>query len=63
MSFKISIREEESVKVLIKIFNQTGIKYRLKKSNEESGFFYTDKNDKRKKFKGNIFVKSRLLKS
>lgn len=57
MEFKVSISEEESVKILIQIFNQAGVKYRLKKPNEEGGFFYTDKNGKRKKFKGNIFVK------
>lgn len=58
--FKIEVSEEESVKILEDILKASRIPYRRTKPGEKGGFFYIDKHGRRKRFKGNIFVKRSL---
>lgn len=48
--------DKRSLEVLIEVLKQSGLEFRMKKPEEEGGFFYIE-NGERKKFTENIFVK------
>ena len=48
--------DKRSLEVLIEVLKQSGLEFRMKNPDEEGGFFYIEKGE-RKKFTENIFVK------
>lgn len=48
--------DKRSLEVLVEVLKQSGLEFRMKKPDEEGGFFYIE-NGERKKFTENIFIK------